>query len=155
MPFMELRLPQDGAEPSLPDAVVAAIRHAGRFLLTRRAKTARNPGWWCLPGGAIEPGESQQAALRREMLEELGLDTTPDRLVWTALSADRHWTTYWWLVSTAHRKVRPAPREIDEVRWCTPDEVRHLEPLFPTDLQFFETVLPQVDIPQRFGPPAD
>lgn len=48
-----------------------------RLLLTRRADN----GEWCLPGGAMEPGESVEEACTREFYEETGLHVRPKRLV--------------------------------------------------------------------------
>ena len=53
--------------------VGAAIVRDGRVLAQQRAYPARDAGRWELPGGRVEPGESDQAALRRECLEELGV----------------------------------------------------------------------------------
>ena len=49
----------------------------GRVLLTRRADN----GQWCLPGGAMDPGESAAEACEREVLEETGLRVRVKRLV--------------------------------------------------------------------------
>lgn len=54
---------------------VGAVVHdrRGRLLLVRRAN-APGQGMWSLPGGRVEPGEDDHAALRREVAEETGLD---------------------------------------------------------------------------------
>jgi 8-oxo-dGTP pyrophosphatase MutT (NUDIX family) len=49
----------------------------GKFLLTKRADN----GQWCLPGGAVESGESLAEACEREVLEETGLSVRVKRLV--------------------------------------------------------------------------
>jgi 8-oxo-dGTP pyrophosphatase MutT (NUDIX family) len=49
----------------------------GHILLTRRADN----GQWCLPGGAMDPGESAAEACEREVLEETGLSVHVKRLV--------------------------------------------------------------------------
>lgn len=60
-------------EPRAPGIVVgAAIVRAGRLLAQRRAAPVELAGRWELPGGRVEPGESDAAALRRECREELG-----------------------------------------------------------------------------------
>ena len=51
----------------------ALIVHEGRILLVERARDPMK-GFWSLPGGAVETGEGLEAALRREVLEETGLD---------------------------------------------------------------------------------
>jgi 8-oxo-dGTP diphosphatase len=52
--------------------VCAIIRRENTFLLARRPEGKRLGGFWEFPGGKIEPGESAEAALHRELAEELG-----------------------------------------------------------------------------------
>lgn len=53
------------------------VRPDGRFLITQRAMTkAWAPGWWEVSGGAAQAGEDSQDAVKREILEETGLDVT-------------------------------------------------------------------------------
>jgi 8-oxo-dGTP diphosphatase len=54
-------------------AVGVMIRPDGRFLLTSRPEGKVYAGYWEFPGGKVEPGESIEAALRRELHEELGI----------------------------------------------------------------------------------
>ena len=52
----------------------AVIEQDGRYLVTRRLEGAHLEGYWEFPGGKCEPGESLEACLRRELIEELGTD---------------------------------------------------------------------------------
>ena len=54
-------------------AVGVLIAPDGRFLLTSRPEGKVYAGHWEFPGGKVEPGESIEAALRRELHEELGI----------------------------------------------------------------------------------
>ena len=54
-------------------AVGVLIDGEGRFLLTSRPAGKVYAGWWEFPGGKLEAGESVEAALRRELHEELGI----------------------------------------------------------------------------------
>ncbi|RDI16728.1 8-oxo-dGTP diphosphatase [Rhodococcus sp. AG1013] len=54
---------------------IVVERADGRILLGRRVKPTE-PETWCLPGGHLEPGETVEAAARRECLEESGLSDT-------------------------------------------------------------------------------
>ena len=47
---------------------------SGRYLITQRPPTASLPLLWEFPGGRAEPGESDEAALARELREEMGID---------------------------------------------------------------------------------
>ena len=61
-----------------PLHVVGAIIVQGdRILSARRAKHKSAPGFWEFPGGKVEPGEAPEAALVREIQEELGLSIRP------------------------------------------------------------------------------
>ena len=59
-----------------PTAVVvaAALIEDGRLLLAQRTRPPELAGRWELPGGKVEPGESEDAALVRELREELGVE---------------------------------------------------------------------------------
>jgi len=52
--------------------VAAVIRRGGRLLVTRRPDRGERRGQWEFPGGKLEPGEGEPAALVREIREELG-----------------------------------------------------------------------------------
>ena len=56
-------------------AVGVLIDGDGRFLLTSRPEGKVYAGWWEFPGGKLERGETVEAALRRELHEELGITT--------------------------------------------------------------------------------
>ena len=52
-------------------------RPDGKFLITKRVMTkAWAPGWWEVSGGAVMAGETSEEAVKREVLEETGLDVT-------------------------------------------------------------------------------
>ena len=78
---------KDSIQPMSPrriPCVGGIIRdEAGRLLLIQRGHDPE-AGRWSLPGGRIEPGESDRQALVREMLEETGLTVEPGPLVGAA-----------------------------------------------------------------------
>jgi 8-oxo-dGTP diphosphatase len=62
--------------------VVAAVVRRGReILVSRRHAGAERGGQWEFPGGKVEPGEAEPAALRREIAEELGCDVEVGALI--------------------------------------------------------------------------
>jgi len=64
-----------GGKPVVLVAAVALIDGEGRVLLARRPPGKSMAGLWEFPGGKVEPGETPEAALIRELHEELGIDT--------------------------------------------------------------------------------
>jgi 8-oxo-dGTP diphosphatase len=65
--------------------VVAAaiIERDGRWLLARRLKGTHLEGLWEFPGGKIDPGETLEACLARELREELGVGCVVHALRWS------------------------------------------------------------------------
>ena len=59
--------------------VGALLFRRGRILMAQRGKEPLK-GWWSLPGGALETGESLADAVRREVREETGLEVEPLRI---------------------------------------------------------------------------
>lgn len=65
---------QDGVPPVVVPCVGAVVHDdTGRLLLVRRGNEPGR-GLWSIPGGRVEAGEDDRAAVRREVLEETGLD---------------------------------------------------------------------------------
>jgi 8-oxo-dGTP diphosphatase len=67
--------PREGG-PNRPEVQVAVgvlVRADGRFLLTSRPPGKVYAGYWEFPGGKLEAGETVEAALRRELIEEIGI----------------------------------------------------------------------------------
>ncbi len=56
------------------EVVAAVIERDGRYLITRRLQDTHLAGLWEFPGGKIWPGEPPEAALKRELREELGVE---------------------------------------------------------------------------------
>jgi 8-oxo-dGTP diphosphatase len=61
-------------KPILTVVAVALVDADGRVLLAKRPADKSMPGLWEFPGGKIKAGESPEAALIRELKEELGID---------------------------------------------------------------------------------
>jgi 8-oxo-dGTP diphosphatase len=132
-------------EPARPaaHAIVPIIRRDGRVLVIKRAAGVLRPGFWCPPSGRLEPGETQENAVVREIREELGIEATPVEKVWECLTEDGGFVLHWWLADAdAAVPLRPDPAEVAEVRWLTGEEFLELEPTFENDRRFFEEVLP-------------
>ena len=105
--------------------VGAAILRDGRVLAARRTFPAEAAGRWEFPGGKVEPGETPDGALVREVAEELScaIEVTawlPDEVA----IGDRHVLT----VALARLVAgEPAPHEHDQVRWLGADELEAVD----------------------------
>ena len=65
---------EGGADRQVVDVAVGVLlRPDGDFLLTSRPPGKVYEGYWEFPGGKLEPGESVEEALRRELIEEIGI----------------------------------------------------------------------------------
>lgn len=122
--------------------VVAGLlqRPDAQILLDRRRRGTHLEGLWEFPGGKREPGETDHAALIRELREELGVEVTEvgERVAQVVHAyADVEVTLVLYAVTW---RGQPEAREVAEVRWFAPSELRAL-PMPPADGPLVEAVL--------------
>jgi mutator protein MutT len=104
----------------------AVIERAGALLITRRLQGVHLEGFWEFPGGKCEPGETIQACLRREMVEELAVDVlVGDEIFTTTHTYPERRVTLHFL--QCELLGTPAPQLGQEMRWVKRDELRALE----------------------------
>ena len=79
--------------PTLMVVAVALSDGAGRFLLQQRLPGRAMAGLWEFPGGKVEPGEIAEAALVRELDEELGITVAAEDLTPACFASALQWAT--------------------------------------------------------------
>lgn len=114
--------------------VVAAIIHKnGRILAAQRGYGDYKDGWE-FPGGKVQPGESAEAAIVREIREELRLTIKPEKLV-TTVEYDYptfHLTMHCFISSIVEGEIELVEHEA--MRWLTPNALDEVDWL-PADVE--------------------
>jgi 8-oxo-dGTP diphosphatase len=104
--------------------VVAAalIGEDGRVLLQRRAPDRAMAGLWEFPGGKVEPDELPEAALIRELREELGIEVAPDALTPACFASAPVASVHMILLLYLCREWSGTPRPLDAsaLKWLAP-----------------------------------
>lgn len=108
------------------EVVAAIIRRDGAYFATQRGY-GEFEGMWEFPGGKIEPGESREVALKREIQEELGVDIVIENLLCTTEYdyPSFHLTMHCYLCSVASGEIEL--REHKSARWLTAETFDSVE----------------------------
>src|SRR5262245_41677882 len=110
-------------EPRPRKLVVAALiaNGAGEVLLSQRREDQDLPLYWEFPGGKVEPGEAPDAALAREIREELGVECRVGR-VWDVLFHAYPRYDVYMLVYRCELPAEAVPRpvEVRDLAWVAP-----------------------------------
>mgnify|MGYP002700652804 CR=1 FL=1 len=107
-------------------SAVALIDVDGRVLLAQRPEGKSMAGLWEFPGGKVEPGETPEAALVRELNEELGIDTWESCLAPLTFASHSYDDFHLLMPVFACRKWNGivSPQEWQEVAWVAPKRMR-------------------------------
>ena len=104
--------------------VGAALFDGGRLLAARRSAPPELAGRWELPGGKVESGERPDAALVRELREELGVDAETVERVPGEWPLKPPYVLQVWTVRLRPGSAEPEPLEDhDELRWLAPADI--------------------------------
>jgi 8-oxo-dGTP diphosphatase len=129
--------PASGPAPAKPLLLVAAcalIDADGRVLLARRPEGKKMAGLWEFPGGKLHDGETPEAALIRELREELGIEVADACLAAFAFASHGYPTFHLLMPLYLCRRWRgtPQPREGQTLAWVRPDRLAEY-PMPPAD----------------------
>lgn len=114
---------------------VALIDVDGRILLAQRPEGKSLAGLWEFPGGKVEAGETPEAALIRELREELGIDTKESCLAPLTFASHSYDDFHLLMPLFACRRWQgiPTPREGQTLAWVRASDLRNY-PMPPADI---------------------
>ncbi|MGD9620206.1 MAG: (deoxy)nucleoside triphosphate pyrophosphohydrolase [Mycolicibacterium sp.] len=110
--------------------VAGALIHDGALLVAQRARPPELAGLWELPGGKVAPGETDEAALVRELREELGIGVAVGARLGAEVALSSSATLRAYLVTLIDGALRPNDHRA--LRWVGVDELDEL-PWVPAD----------------------
>lgn len=115
--------------PIMMVVAAALIDSEGRVLVQRRPAGKMMAGLWEFPGGKIEPGETPESALARELEEELGIAVDVALLKPAVFASEPLAGRHMLLLLYICRSWAGAPRALDaeELLWCTPESLHTLD----------------------------
>lgn len=115
-------------------SAVALIDRDGRVLLTQRPKGKSMEGLWEFPGGKIEPGETPEEALVRELREELGINTWSSCLAPLTFASHTYEDFHLLMPLFACRKWEGIVQSLEgqALKWVRPNQLRDY-PMPPAD----------------------
>ncbi len=116
-------------------SAVALIDVEGRVLLTQRPPGKSMEGLWEFPGGKVETGEAPEAALIRELQEELGIDTWESCLAPLTFASHGYEDFHLLMPLFACRKWAGVPqgKEGQALKWVRPNDLKDY-PMPPADV---------------------
>ncbi|UZD90669.1 8-oxo-dGTP diphosphatase MutT [Cognatishimia activa] len=108
-------------------SAVALIDRDGRVLLAQRPEGKSMAGLWEFPGGKIEDGETPEAALIRELEEELGINTWASCLAPLTFASHSYDSFHLLMPLFACRKWEGTPmaKEGQTLKWVLPKDLRN------------------------------
>jgi 8-oxo-dGTP diphosphatase len=122
-------------------SAVALIDADGRVLLAQRPEGKSLAGLWEFPGGKVDPGETPEAALIRELREELGIETKASCLAPLTFASHSYDDFHLLMPLFACRRWEgiATGREGQTLAWVRPEKLRDY-PMPPADIPLIPTL---------------
>lgn len=133
-----------GSRRLLLVAAAALIDSSGRVLITQRPQHKQLGGLWEFPGGKVELGEAPEAALVRELREELDLTVEPDALDPFAFAShaypDFHLLMPLYVIERWQGAVKLDANAAQAMQWVQPRDLRGIE-MPPADVVLVDRLI--------------
>ena len=125
----DVAVTQPGTLPLLLVAACALVDADGRVLIARRPEGKKMAGLWEFPGGKLNPGETPEQALIRELREELGIDVAAACLAPFAFASHAYEGFHLLMPLFLCRRWKgtPTPREKQTLAWVLPRRLTEYE----------------------------
>jgi 8-oxo-dGTP diphosphatase len=112
--------------------VAAVVERDGKYLITQRRGTAVLPLLWEFPGGRVEAGETDQTALKRELLHRLGVQIDVGKLISFVSHPYEHYVVDLFLYECTLVTEDLEPRAVNAYKWAASSEFDQY-PFTPAD----------------------
>lgn len=119
------------------------IKRNGKILLCRRSPEEKLEGYWEFPGGKVEENETDCQCLKRELLEELSLETEVTRFITESTHHYDEFSLTLVLYATDITKGVPSPTVHDRTEWVDPIDLLNWN-LAPADIPLAEVVIKEL-----------
>jgi 8-oxo-dGTP diphosphatase len=121
-------------KPILLVAACALVDADGRVLLAQRPEGKTLAGLWEFPGGKVEPGETPEETLIRELREEIGVETRTACLAPLTFASHSYESFHLLMPLFVCRRFSgiPMPQEGQRLKWVRPQKMRDY-PMPPAD----------------------
>ena len=129
----------------VPAAANLIVKHGSHILLMKRSeKTTVWPNFWAFPGGKVNENELFREAALRETQEEIGINASPEDIVWETIVMHRsmQWSKIVYFGCIEHYENAPEIKETDlatDLAWFPIEELP--EPMVPHHTVWLESIL--------------
>jgi len=117
----------------------AVIRRDTQILAARRAQGKHLAGFWEFPGGKLEPNETPEQCLARELAEEFGVETRIGKFIGESIYDYGEKVIRLIAYEVCHLNGEFQLHDHDELRWLSPSELHEIE-WAPADIPLLEPV---------------
>ncbi len=107
----------------MQQVTAAVIEKDGKILIAKRKKDDHQGGKWEFPGGKVEHGETPQECLRRELREELGIETVIGDFICSSKFDYSHISIELLAYRVSYRSGNFKPEEHEEIKWVSPEDL--------------------------------